>query len=109
MADTYNLSIDAGATFTVEFEYTNEDGTVFNLTGYTALLQVRDMPSSPTVKLQVTPTLTIQTGIISVTFTATQTAALTNSRYVYAIELTSGSFVVRIVDGYLIMSPEVVR
>jgi hypothetical protein len=109
MATTYNLSIDAGATFSVEFEYTNDDGSVFNLTGYTALLQVRDMPTSPTVVLQVVPTLTIQTGIISVTFTATQTAALTNSRYVYAIELTSGNSVIRLVEGYLIISPEVVR
>lgn len=109
MAATYNLSIDAGATYSVEFEYTNDDGSVFDLTGYTALLQVRDMPSSPTVVLQVVPSITVLTGIISVTFTAAQTATLTNSRYVYAIELTSGSFVIRAVEGYLNVSPEVVR
>lgn len=110
MADTYNLSIDAGATYTVEYEYTNEDGSIFDLTGYTAKMQVRDMPSSPTYVLEVTPTLTIATGIIGVTLTATQTATLTNSKYVYAIELYgSGGYVIRPIEGTISVSPEVVR
>ena len=110
MATTVNLSIDAGATFTVEYEYTNDDGTIFDLTGYTAKMQIREMPTSPSYVLEVTPTLTIATGIISVTLTATQTAELTNSAYVYAIELYgSGGYVLRAVEGKISMSPEVVR
>lgn len=110
MATTYNLSVDAGATYTVEFEYTNEDGSIFDLTGYTAKMQVREMPSSPAFVLEVTPVLTIQTGIISVTLTAVQTATLTNSKYVYAIELYgSAGYVIRAVEGTIAVSPEVVR
>lgn len=110
MATTYNLSVDAGATYSVEFEYTNDDGSIFDLTGYTAKMQIRDMPSSPTFVLEVTPTITVLTGIISVTLTATQTATLTNSSYVYAIELYgSGGFVIRAVEGVVTVSPEVVR
>lgn len=110
MATTVNLSVDAGATFSVEYEYTNDDGTIFDLTGYTGIMQIRDMPSSPSYVLQVTPTLTIATGIISVTLTATQTASLTNSSYVYAIELLgAGGYVIRAVEGKITVSPEVVR
>lgn len=110
MADSVNLNIDAGATFSVEFAYTNEDGSVFDLTGYTAKMQLRDMPTSPTVVLEVTPTLTILTGIIGVTISAAQTATLTNSRYVYAIELYgSGGYTLRPVEGYINVSAEVVR
>lgn len=110
MATTVNLSIDAGATYTVEFEYTNDDGSIFDLTGYTALMQIREMPSSPSYVIQVTPTITVATGIISVTLTAIQTATLTNSRYVYAIELNgAGGYVIRAVEGIVTVSPEVVR
>jgi hypothetical protein len=110
MADTYNLSIDAGATYLVEYEFTNQDGSVFNLTGYTAKMQIRDMPTSPTLVLEVIPTITILTGIISVTLTATQTSALTNSKYVYAMELYgAGGYVLRPIEGIISMSPEVVR
>lgn len=110
MATTVNLNVDAGTTFSVEFEYTNDDGSIFNLTGFTAIMQIRDMPTSPTYVLQINPTLTVATGIISVNLTAQQTATLTNSSYVYAIELYgAGGLVIRPVEGKVIVSPEVVR
>jgi len=110
MADSVNLNIDAGATFSVEFAYTNEDGSIFDLTGYTALMQIRDMPTSPNFVLEIVPALTIALGFISFTLTAAQTSTLTNSAYVYAIELYgAGNNVIRPVEGRIIVSPEVVR
>jgi hypothetical protein len=110
MADSVNLNIDAGATFSVEFAYTNNDGSIFDLTGFTAKMQLRDQPTAATVVLEITPTLTIATGIIGVSISAAQTAALTNSRYVYAIELYgAGGLTIRPVEGYINVSAEVVR
>lgn len=42
MAVRYKLHIKAGATFEREFEYTNDDGTPFDFTGYTAAMQIRE-------------------------------------------------------------------
>lgn len=110
MATTYNFTIDAGATFSVEFAIKNDDGSIFDLTGYTATMQIKDMPTSPTFVLETTPTLTVLTGIVGVALTATQTSTLTNSSYVYGIELYgSGGFVLRPVDGKITMSPEIVK
>jgi hypothetical protein len=109
MATTINLNVDAGATFVVEFEYTNEDGSLFDLTGYTALMQIRDMPTAPNFVLQIVPTLDVTLALISVALSATQTSTLTNSSYVYAIELYSGQTVIRPVQGKVIVSPEIVR
>jgi hypothetical protein len=110
MAFTVNLLVEAGATFTRQIAYTNPDGTVFNLSGYTAQLQVRETAKSPTAALTITPLIDVPTGVVSFTFTATQTATLTASKYVWAIELThTDGTVIRFVEGDISVSPEVVR
>ena len=110
MAAVYTLNIEAGATFTRQFEYTNSDGTVFDLTGYTALMHVRETPEAD-LALAVTPTINVATGTISITITAEDTSTLTAPEYVYAIELTAdgGEPVTRLVQGKVNVSPEVVR
>ena len=110
MAAVYTLHIDAGATFTRQFEYTNDDGTPFNLTGWTALMHIRETAEG-NLTLAVTPTITAATGMIDVTLTAAQTSQLTKPSYVYAIELKhpSNEPVIRLVEGGIKVSPEVVR
>lgn len=108
MAANYTLNIEAGATFKRQFEYTNDDGTVFNLTGYTALMHIRESADAA-LALAVVPTIDVPTGTISVTITAAQTSTLSLPKYVYALELTSASNVIRLVEGKVAVSPEVVR
>ncbi len=107
MAIQYNLHIEAGATFHRDLVYTNEDGSLFDLTGYSAKLQIRPTVSSSTLTLEVIPTIDVPTATISWDFTATQTAALTGG--VYAVELTKSPTVIRLVEGDVVVSPEVVR
>jgi hypothetical protein len=110
MAYTVNLYVEAGATFSRQVTYTNADGTVFDLTGYTAELQVRETATSATATLTVEPDITVETGVVSWTFTATETSTLTAAKYVYAIELThTDGTVIRFIEGDLVVSPEVVR
>ena len=110
MAFTVNLYVEAGATFTREITYTNPDGTVFDLTDYSAELQVRETATSDTAAITKTPSIDVPTGKVSWTFTATETSGLTADKYVYAIELTkTDGSVIRFVEGDVTVSPEVVR
>jgi hypothetical protein len=110
MAFTVNLYVEAGATFSREITYTNPDGTVFDLTGYTAELQVRATATSATAMITKVPDIDIETGKISWTFSATETSTLTASKYVWAMELThTDGTVIRFVEGDITVSPEVVR
>ena len=110
MAFIAHLYVEAGATFTREITYTNEDGTLFDLTDYSAELQVRETASSETATITKVPTISVPDATISWTFTAAETAALTEAKYVYAIELTkTDGTVIRLVEGDLTISPEVVR
>ena len=110
MAFTVNLYVEAGATFSRDVTYTNADGTVFDLTDYTAELQVRETASSASAVITKTPTITVLTGVVSWAFTAAETSGLTASKYVYAIELThTDGTVIRFIEGDITVSPEVVR
>jgi outer membrane protein assembly factor BamB len=105
-----NLYVEAGATFQRSLVYTNDDGSLFDLTGYTGQLQVRETVSSATAKLTVTPSINVETATISWSFTATQTSTLTASSYVYALELYGpDNYVIRLLEGSVVVSPEVVR
>lgn len=110
MAVSDNLFVDAGATFVREYVYTNEDGTVFDLTGFTAKVQVREDAAS-TLLFEVTPTITILTGKVAMTWSATNTSLLTKKLYNWALELTNATsgVVIRLVEGTVTVSLEVVK
>jgi hypothetical protein len=49
-------------------------------------------------------------GVITVSLTATETAALAAGRYVYDLEMvSSGGLVTRLLEGVVTVSPEVTR
>jgi len=85
-----------------------------NLTSYTAALQIRSLPSSPTKVLDLTTenggiTITGSEGKVAVHATAAQTAAIDDGVYVYDCEINSGSVITRLVQGQVVVSPEVTR
>lgn len=105
-----NLYVEAGATFTRSLVYTNDDGSLFNLDGFTAELQVRESVSATSATLTVEPSIDVETATISWEFTAAETSALTADSYVYAMELYGpDSLVIRLIEGAVTVSPEVVR
>jgi hypothetical protein len=109
MAANYGLEIEAGATFSLEFEYKNEDGTLFDFTGWTSKAQIRQTPSSSSF-LEVTTAINAATSVITISLTATQTSTLTFPAYVWAMELSKNDgTVIRLVEGAVRVSPEVVR
>jgi hypothetical protein len=113
-AGIYNATIDQGATWSVTVTYKDSTGAPINLTGYTAALQVRQQYSSVDADLTLTSpsngiVITPLTGVVVVTMTATQTAALAEGYYVYDLELTSGTYKDRLIQGQLTVAPEVTR
>jgi hypothetical protein len=110
MSAVYTLHIDAGATYSRSIEYLNDDGTPFDLDGFTALMQIRFKPDTDLV-VETEPTIDVETGTISFTLTAEQTSLLTECQYVYAIELYAPGDepTIRLIGGDVLTSPEVVR
>lgn len=108
MASRYSLNIEAGATFdSVQFRYLEDDGvTPVSLTGWTPKAQIR---VSPEATLALELTCTVVNGLIGISATAVQTATLTGSQYVWALELSKAGVVIRLVEGGVSVSPEVVR
>jgi hypothetical protein len=110
MAIQLNLYVEAGATFDRSLVYRNPDKTLFDFTGYTAKLQVRETISSANAAITVIPEIDVEAATLTWRFSATQTSALTKSTYIYAMELYApDETVIRLLEGQITVSPEVVK
>ena len=111
MAAVANLSIDQGATFTSDITVKDINGNVFDLTGYTAVAKLAKGYSSTRTRTAMTTSFAVDrtTGILSISLTANQTAALDPERYVYDVEITqtSSGIVTRVLEGIITVRPEV--
>lgn len=113
-AGTLDFTIEQGATFNLLLTW-KINGTLVNITNWTARLQARIDVEETTSILSLTTanggiTLGGAAGTISLDQTATQTTLLPAGTYVYDLELISGiGAVTRLVQGELNISPEVTR
>lgn len=74
---TYDLSVYQGARFTVSFQLLEADGvTPMNLTGYTAVAQIRESPGAEAVMATFQTTVDGPTGTVSLTLPSATTGAL---------------------------------
>lgn len=112
---TFDLQVFAGSTFPsvagdAAFYPTNSDGSAFSLTGWTAKLQVKENPGTAAI-IDIVPTINTTDNSVSFSFTPTQTALLTKTDYVWALELTqtSTSKVLTLVRGQVEVTPEIVK
>jgi len=90
MSEPNNFTIDAGSRFVKTFVYENPTGTVVNLTGYTATMQVRKSTFGPLI-VSATPSINSSTYVITLTLNPEQTILLRESNYVYAIQVSNAS------------------
>jgi hypothetical protein len=114
-ASIYNINIEQGATFTRTITWKDSANVAINLTGYTARMQIRERVESSTALVSLTNssgiTLGGAAGTVVITITATQTDALPNMKKgVYDLELVSaGGIVTRLLQGEVVVSPQVTR
>jgi hypothetical protein len=115
MAVEYNIVIDQGADWFLNVTYQNPNGTAVDLDGYTAAMQVRSFPQSPTAVLTLTTdegiVITGNTGLISLHATNEQTAIVDEGNYYYDLEITDPmtSIITRLIQGQAVVSAQVTR
>jgi hypothetical protein len=120
IAGLYNITCQQGATFQRQITWSDPANNPYDLTGYTARMQVRPSKDSPTIIIGLgavtepkgTITLGGPAGTIDLEISAANTATLTasNTPYVYDLELVSGGGVVtRVLEGNFKVSAEVTR
>lgn len=109
MAQIQNLYIDQGTTFTLTVGVADQLGNPKNLTEYTVASQMRKSYYTSTA-IDFTAEITGPTdGEVTVSLTPEQTSALKAGRYVYDIEITGPEEVVRVLEGIVVVNPEVTR
>ena len=106
-----NIVIDQGADFSTEITVTDVNGTVVDLSGYTARGQIRKhYTSSTSTDFTITFGSPRTDGIVSLALSNVQTANIAAGRYVYDAEIVSSSSIVsRLVEGIATITPEVTR
>jgi hypothetical protein len=114
MSNKLDIELKQGEDFYRLLTIKNEDGTPVNLTGFTFSGMIKESFTSPvflsfsfTVKDQVT-----NTGEVEMTLPASQSSkkpVSSKAKFVYDVEMNSGSQVTRILQGSLLIDPEVTK
>jgi len=111
MATISNIFIDQGADFSTTVTISDSVGDALDLTGYTALAQIRKTYASATsTSFSVTFASDRTTGQITISLTNSQTSDLESGRYVWDLKITDvSSTVTRVVEGIATVNPSVSR
>ena len=109
MALKANLLIDQGSTYSTTLSLTTETDEAMDLTGYSGAAQIRKhYTSSNSYSFGVE--LNSTAGTVTLSMSANNTANIASGRYVYDVEITSGSgAVTRVVEGIVTVTPSVTR
>jgi hypothetical protein len=124
-AGRYSFVIEQGATLNLELQYKDSTGTPINLTGCGGKMQIRPSVSSTTASITLSSSLAADgtglnfsgsngatpptSGSIGVYISAISSSMLDFNNGVYDLEITSGSFVTRILEGQVKLSLNVTR
>jgi hypothetical protein len=125
MAQKLNLSVDQGTNFSKDVALSDDTGvltikkgseTAANLSGYTGVSKIRVQHNSINVTASMNVVVTPANGTVTLSLVPADTAyangvpAVDAGRYVYDVELTSGSNVItRVFEGLVTINPEVTQ
>lgn len=110
-AGRYDITIEQGATYTLTMDWNDTSGVLRDLSsGWTARMKAKPSIGSATTLFSLTNgagiTLAATSPNITITISATDTAALT-APGVYDLELVNGSTVYRVLQGNIRLDEEV--
>jgi hypothetical protein len=124
-AGRYSFTIEQGSTLNLELQYKDANGNPIDLTNYSGQMQIRPSISSPTVYITLSSSLQADgtglnfsgsngttpptSGSIGVYISAASSSMLNFDTGVYDLEIASGSFVSRILEGQVKLSLNVTR
>jgi hypothetical protein len=109
MATIQNLYIDQGTTYSLTITVSDQNGDVKDLTDYTVSAQMRKSYYSSTATSFTATASSPTDGEVTISLSATQTSALKAGRYVYDIEIASVEETLRILEGIVVINPEVTK
>jgi hypothetical protein len=112
LAGTYNIICEQGATFQRIISVVNADNTEPDYNMSTGRMQVRPTAASETVIIDLATSngrITLLDNTITLNIGANDTRTLPIGAYKYDLEITTGSNVIRLVQGSFTVSPEVTR
>lgn len=101
-----NIVIEKGTDFESTYFISNPDGSVFNLTGYSAIAKIKKYPSSPT-SVPFSVSLVASSGQVKISMASTTTALLSEGRHYYDIVVVSQGYATKtkVIEGNAIVSP----
>jgi hypothetical protein len=122
-AGKYSFVIEQGSTFERELIYQDSNGVPIDLTSYSARMQIRPSPGSPTLYLTLSSSLRpdgtglnmngltgvnpTTSGTIGIVISAATSSLLTFDEAAYDLEIYSASYASRIIEGKVKLSKEV--
>lgn len=122
-AGRYNLIIEQGATYNLEIQYKSSAGYALDLTGYHGCMHIRPSVGSDTIYLDLSSSLEPDgtglnfsgstgekdpaSGSIAIYISSATSSLLDFSDAVYDLEIYSGSFTARLIEGRVRLSKEV--
>jgi hypothetical protein len=109
MAQIQNIYIDQGTTFSLSLIVNDQVGDVKNLTDYTAAAQMRkSYYTNTSIDFNADVSLP-EEGEVTISLTAEETSAIKAGRYVYDIEISNEDETLRVLEGIVVINPEVTK
>lgn len=109
MAQVQNIYIDQGTTFSFTIAVSDQYGDVKDLSDYTAASQMRKSFYTNTAIDFTADISSPLDGEVTISLTAEETSAIKAGRYVYDIEIASSEETVRVLEGIVVVNPEVTK
>lgn len=110
-AGIYKVWCEQGATLDLPLQWNDSTGAGVNLSGYTAKMQVRASQDASTSLLELSTAngriVLTNTGSITLLVDAVTTGALAIGQYVYDLEMTSGTNIYRLLQGFFVVDGQV--
>lgn len=107
MASQVNLNVDQGSDYTINLELKNDDNTAFDLSNYSVRGQFKKSYGTSNSHEFTVTIANATSGSIDVTVNAATSNSVAYGRYVYDIEAYTDSLNKRVLQGLLIINPEV--
>lgn len=112
--DEVNFNVVQGDTFTIRVEYKDENNNTIDLTGFSAVMVVRDKPGGKIVCAEITNQSGIvingPLGYLDITIPPEKTRKFTTPRARYQIQVINGQGVkTTVLSGYFAVSTTVIR
>jgi hypothetical protein len=109
MAQIQNIYIDQGTTFSLSLVVNDQNGDPKDLSDYTVAAQMRKSYYTNT-SISFTAAVSLpEEGEVTISLTAVQTSAIKAGRYVYDIEITGEGETLRVLEGIVVINPEVTK